>query len=73
MEKNLVLEDNEGKVVRVFNWDGEQASVIRRVSTKRLEIAKELDYYFDNEIDFIELGKVSGDAFEFQLSLQPVI
>ena len=65
MEKNLVLEDNEGKVVRVFNWDGEQASVIRRVSTKRLEIAKELDYYFDNEIDFIELGKVSGDAFEF--------
>lgn len=64
MDKNLVLEDCNGKVVRVFNWNGEQASVIRRSDTKRLEITKDLEFYFDNDIEFVELGKVSGDTFE---------
>lgn len=64
MEKNLVLEDSNGKVVRVFNWDGDHATVIRRSDTKRLEIANNLEFYFDNDIDFVEIGKVSGDVFE---------
>lgn len=67
MEKNLVLEDNAGKVVRVFNWNGEKATVIRRADTKRLEVAKDLEFYFDNQIDFVELGQVSGDTFESNL------
>lgn len=63
-EKNLVLEDNNGKVVRVFNWDGKQATVVRRSDTKRLEVTENLDFYFDNDIEFVELGQVSGDAFK---------
>lgn len=63
MDRNLVLEDNEGKVVRVFNWNGEQAKVIRRSDTKRLEITNQIDFFFDNNIDFEELGQVSGDTF----------
>ncbi len=66
MEKNLVLEDNKGKVVRVFNWSGDKATVIRREDTKRLEVVENLDFYFDNKIDFVELGQVSGDSFESQ-------
>lgn len=63
MDKNLVLEDNEGRVVRVFNWNGEQAKVIRRSDTKRLEITDQVEFFFDNNIDFEEIGQVSGDAF----------
>ena len=64
MEKNLVLEDNTGAVVRVFNWNGNNATVIRRADTKRVEISDNLEYYFDNNIDFVELGQVSGETFE---------
>ena len=64
MEKNLVLEDSTGAVVRVFNWNGTNATVIRRADTKRVEISDNLEYYFDNNIDFVELGKVSGETFE---------
>lgn len=64
MEKNLVLEDNTGAVVRVFNWNGNNATVVRRADTKRVEVTDNLEYYFDNDIDFVELGKVSGDTFE---------
>ncbi|MBC7753284.1 MAG: AgmX/PglI C-terminal domain-containing protein [Moraxellaceae bacterium] len=64
MEKNLVLEDNTGAVVRVFNWSGNDATVIRRADTKRIEISDNLEYYFDNNIDFVELGQVSGETFE---------
>lgn len=64
MEKNLVLEDNTGAVVRVFNWNGQNATVIRRADTKRVEISDNLEYYFDNNIDFVELGQVSGETFE---------
>jgi hypothetical protein len=64
MEKNLVLEDSSGAVVRVFNWNGNNATVVRRADTKRVEVSDNLEYYFDNDIGFVELGKVSGETFE---------
>ena len=63
MDKNIVIQDNEGKVVRVFKWDGRQAQVIQRKDTKRVDIVENLDFFFDRKIDFVELGHVSGDSF----------
>jgi len=63
MDKNIVIQDNEGKVVRVFKWDGRQAQVIQRKDTKRVDIVEDLDFFFDRKIDFVELGHVSGDSF----------
>lgn len=40
MEQRLVLEDQQGTVLRVFSWDGEPLKVLRREDTRRLELAK---------------------------------
>ncbi len=37
-EKLLVLEDQEGKVLRAFNWSSPTGRVVRRGDTRRLEV-----------------------------------
>lgn len=61
MEKNLVLEDSEGKVVRVFAWDGGAAKVIRRADTSRLELVKDTALLEKKKIAFQELGEIDKD------------
>lgn len=58
MDKNIVLEDNEGKVVRVFAWDGGAAKVIRRSDTSRLELVKDTSVLEHKKIIFQELGQI---------------
>ncbi len=60
----LVLRNNDGEIVRYFNWNGESASIVRRKDNRRLEILNDLSYFEDQKIEFIQLGKVNGDRFE---------
>lgn len=60
MERNLVLEDKEGKVVRVFAWDGGAAKVIRRADTSRLELVKDTTLLEQKKINFQELGQIDS-------------
>ncbi|WP_413287513.1 AgmX/PglI C-terminal domain-containing protein [Bdellovibrio sp. HCB337] len=59
MEKRLVLEDNNGTVLRAFNWTGESGEVIRRGDTKRLEIVPSTEHLSKKKIPFEKLGQVT--------------
>lgn len=61
MEQRLVLEDQNGTVLRVFPWDGEPLKVIRRGDTRRLELAKSVDHLENKKISFEDLGSVSKE------------
>lgn len=60
MEKNLVLQDNNGNVLRVFPWDGESAKIIRRADTKRLELVKSTAHLEKKKIKFQDLGEIAN-------------
>lgn len=62
-ERNIVYQDSDGKVMRVYQWDGETAHIARRLDTKRLEVVKDFSFYENNHIDFESIGQVSGDNF----------
>lgn len=62
MEKNLVLEDKNGQVLRVFAWDGSAAKVIRRADTRRLELVKDTAALEHKRIQFQELGEIQGES-----------
>lgn len=72
IEKHIAYQDTDGKVVRVIKWDGQDAKVIRRFDTKRLEVLNNLDFLLENGIDFEELASVSGDNFTVSGSKQAV-
>lgn len=56
MERQLVLEDNHGEVVRAYAWDGEPVSVVRRGDTLRLELVSSIESLKDKHIPFELLG-----------------
>ena len=43
MEQRLVLEDDNGTVLRAFAWSGEPLQAVRRGDTGRLELMKSVD------------------------------
>ncbi|MFN7730039.1 MAG: AgmX/PglI C-terminal domain-containing protein [Bdellovibrio sp.] len=61
MEK-LVLQDNEGRVLRAFAWSGEPVQVIRRGDTRRLELVQSTDDLQKRKIPFESLGELSRDG-----------
>lgn len=58
-EKILVLSDNEGQVLRTFNWNQNTGRVIRRHDTKRIEVVPATDKLEKNKIKFEDLGEIS--------------
>lgn len=62
MEKNLVLQDKNGNVLRVFAWDGEETKVIRRADTRRLELVKSTEHLESKKIAFQELGTIESES-----------
>jgi hypothetical protein len=59
----LVLE-NAGQVVRAFSWNGEDASVIQRGDTRRVEIRNDLADLKRDKIQFKELGLIKTGEIE---------
>ncbi|HEY8270634.1 MAG TPA: AgmX/PglI C-terminal domain-containing protein [Pseudobdellovibrionaceae bacterium] len=64
MDKQLVLEDHEGTVLRAFNWKGDTGEVIRRGDTRRLEVVRTTDHLSKNKIPFERIGQVSKQGLE---------
>lgn len=66
MERQLVFEDENGKVVRAYAWDGNPVRVIRRGDTRRLELVNntETDVLAKKKIPFEFLGDLSKDFIE---------
>lgn len=62
MEKRLILEDQSGKVIRSFGWQGESAQVIRRGDTRRLELVTNTEALEEQKIPFENLGVVSAES-----------
>jgi hypothetical protein len=70
MEKQLVLEDGDGSVVRAYAWNGKPVKVVRRGDTRRLELVSTLDLFKHNKIPYEFLGDVSEETLkskEFKL------
>lgn len=62
MENRLVLENQEGKVVRAYQWSGDKAYVVRRADTQRLEVVSRLDFLNQQKISFENLGEISAES-----------
>src|SRR5689334_4476997 len=56
MNKQLVLEDNNGEVVRTYAWSGKPVSVVRRGDTLRLELVSSLEVLKDEGIPYEFIG-----------------
>ena len=57
----LILENKDGNVVRTFLFNGNNAHVIQRSDTKRLEVLGSLDELIEKKIKFNELGQIRRD------------
>lgn len=64
MDKRLVLEDHDGRVLRTFNWKGDTGEVIRRGDTRRLEVVPSTDHLSKKKISFEKIGQVSKQGLE---------
>jgi hypothetical protein len=64
MEKQLVLEDGEGSVVRAYAWNGKPVHVVRRGDTRRLELVSTLELFKKDRIPYEFLGDISEDTLK---------
>jgi len=56
MDKQLVLEDKNGEVIRTYAWSGKPVSVVRRGDTLRLELVSSLDTLRKKHIPYEFIG-----------------
>ncbi len=61
MEKRLVLEDKDGKVLRSYGWQGQPVQVIRRSDTRRLELVTSTEVLAKKKIGFERIGELNQD------------
>ncbi len=61
MEKRLVLEDKEGKVLRAYGWQGQPVQVIRRSDTRRLELVTSTENLTKKKIAFEKIGDLKKE------------
>lgn len=64
MNRVLVFQDNEGKVVRSFGWKGGPLSVVRRGDTHRLSLETSTDALKKSKIAYEDLGTISLENFK---------
>lgn len=64
MEKRLVLEDDNGKVLRAYAWQGQAAMVVRRGDTRRLEVVTSTDALTKKKIPFEKIGEIDSAALK---------
>lgn len=67
MERQLVLEDNSGEVVRTYAWSGKPVNVVRRGDTRRLELVDSLEAFEKERIPYELLGEMAEDKKTFAL------
>lgn len=60
----LVLENNEGKAVRLIQVAGDSATVVSRKDTRRVEVVNDVTELEAKNIQFDELAKVTRTALE---------
>lgn len=66
--KKLVLEKDNGEVIRTFVLRGNEAHVIQRKDTRRLELVPNLEDLVNKRVKFSELGKIQfTEDFEFDV------
>ncbi|MBX3018695.1 MAG: AgmX/PglI C-terminal domain-containing protein [Bdellovibrionaceae bacterium] len=66
--KKLVLERDNGEVIRTFVLRGNEAHVIQRKDTRRLELVPNLEDLVNKRVKFSELGKIQfTEDFEFDV------
>lgn len=61
MEKRLVFEDSQGRVIRSFHWNGDKLKVVRRGDTKRLSLVTSTRELEEKKLKFESLGEISLD------------
>jgi outer membrane biosynthesis protein TonB len=69
MDRQLVLEDSEGQVVRTYAWDGKPVQVVRRGDTRRLELVDSFDEFEAEQIPYEHLGNLTDSVERFPLGL----
>lgn len=57
--RRLVLEDFDGNIIRAFQWVGDNAEVVRRSDTRRLEVMPNTQTLEQSGIAFERVGKVN--------------
>jgi len=64
MEKRLVLEDKDGKVLRAYGWQGHPVQVIRRSDTRRVEIVHSTEDLTKQKIAFEKIGDLNKEDLQ---------
>ena len=62
--KKLVLESSQGEVVRSFFWDGQDAKILRRLDTKRIEVRPDTSSYDLDKVEYQLLGELKRSEIE---------
>lgn len=65
MERQLVLEDKSGEVVRTYAWSGKSVNVVRRGDTRRLELVDSLEAFEKERIPYELLGQMAENQKSF--------
>lgn len=67
MDRQLVLEDSEGQVVRTYAWNGKPVQVVRRGDTRRLELVDSFDEFEAEKIPYELLGDLTDKVERFPI------
>lgn len=61
-KQHLIFEDSQGRVLRQFPWTGEQATVIRRQDTRRLEVVLGTKYLDSQRIAYQKIADITPET-----------
>lgn len=67
MDRQLVLEDNDGQVVRTYAWNGKPVQVVRRGDTRRLELVDSFDEFDAEQIPYEHIGNLTDKVERFPI------
>ena len=59
MNQRLVLQDKEGQIIRSMVWENDQAVLIRRLDTKRIQLVEDLTPFEERQIPVEKIADIS--------------
>jgi len=58
-QKKLVFENNQGEIIRVFHWTGDQAYLVQRFDNKRMSVFEDTAVLDAQDVSYEKLQKIT--------------
>ncbi len=70
--QQIVLESDKGKTLRYFSWQGNEAKLIHRNDTKRIELLDKSRWSDLEDLEFLEISEIDRESLKKGLNFEGV-